>query len=160
MEATRNQMSPGESTNSCEQCGANFPNTEALMRHQNLAHPSGPGGRNDPAHPGPPGEPRQDPEVRTDESEMVDQRSPLDEPGTSEPGPEMEEPEPGDRRREGTDRDATRTGATEPDGSEPMSEERPSRPSAPPPNRERGPKPAEPPEDHRTRRANASARRD
>jgi hypothetical protein len=42
MEATRERPSPDNATNNCEDCGADFPTSEALGRHQSLAHSDSP----------------------------------------------------------------------------------------------------------------------
>jgi|SRR5580658_2887421 hypothetical protein len=39
MEATRERPNPNEAANNCDECGADFPNAEALGRHLDLAHP-------------------------------------------------------------------------------------------------------------------------
>lgn len=51
MEASRDRPEAPEATNSCDQCGANFPSHDALERHRNMAHPEGPASVEAPSEP-------------------------------------------------------------------------------------------------------------
>jgi hypothetical protein len=120
MEATRGAPEDDTAMNGCDECGANFPTAEALERHQNLAHPNGPGRGFDRAR-APPAEPVESPEtenLRPDESEMSDQRS-----SPAEREPEMVEgSEP---MNEGADEESDLPHGPQPPHRDPMPDERP-----------------------------------